>query len=213
MRHLHRRRFRALRRPQRRGGFGPPPGDLRNAALMAAAPRTQAALALAQGIARSLSGSASHPHPGAGRFACRSICPTWSRRQGFFQNDPVATGWRYFCQPRLLPEIRRELAAQIEVVTAGRPDRLASQQPPQPAPAPQHLSAGGGLGPGVRHPCGALGPGGLAHHLGPGPGRPLAQNRPGSDLRASSVAGPKKLPGPRVSFLTTISSASSMMGA
>jgi predicted glycoside hydrolase/deacetylase ChbG (UPF0249 family) len=28
----------------------------------------------------------------------------------------VATGWRYFCQSRLLPEIRRELAAQIEVV-------------------------------------------------------------------------------------------------
>ena len=28
----------------------------------------------------------------------------------------MATGWRYFCQPRLWPEIRRELAAQIEVV-------------------------------------------------------------------------------------------------
>jgi hopanoid biosynthesis associated protein HpnK len=36
--------------------------------------------------------------------------------QGLFPNNPVATGWRYFCQPGLLPEIRRELAAQIETI-------------------------------------------------------------------------------------------------
>ena len=36
--------------------------------------------------------------------------------RGFFPNNPVTTGWRYFCQSRLLPEIRLELSAQIEVV-------------------------------------------------------------------------------------------------
>jgi hopanoid biosynthesis associated protein HpnK len=36
--------------------------------------------------------------------------------QGHFGDCPVAVGWRYFFQPRLLPEIRRELAAQIEAV-------------------------------------------------------------------------------------------------
>jgi chitin disaccharide deacetylase len=38
--------------------------------------------------------------------------------QGRFLNDPVAAGWRYFFQPRVLPEIRRELVAQIEAVLA-----------------------------------------------------------------------------------------------
>ena len=36
--------------------------------------------------------------------------------QGRFGNRPVAVGWRYFYYPRPLPEIRRELAAQIETV-------------------------------------------------------------------------------------------------
>jgi hopanoid biosynthesis associated protein HpnK len=38
--------------------------------------------------------------------------------RGNFLNDPVAVGWRYFFQPQGLPEIRRELAAQIEAVLA-----------------------------------------------------------------------------------------------
>ncbi len=38
--------------------------------------------------------------------------------QGRFLNHPVTTGWRYFWEPRLLPEIKRELAAQIEAVLA-----------------------------------------------------------------------------------------------
>ncbi len=38
--------------------------------------------------------------------------------QGRFLNDPVLVGWRYFCRPGLLPEIRRELAAQVETVLA-----------------------------------------------------------------------------------------------
>ncbi len=36
--------------------------------------------------------------------------------EGCFPNDPVAAGWRYFFNPALLPEIRRELRAQIEMV-------------------------------------------------------------------------------------------------
>jgi hopanoid biosynthesis associated protein HpnK len=34
--------------------------------------------------------------------------------QGCFLNDPVQVGWRYYWQKGLLPQIRRELAAQIE---------------------------------------------------------------------------------------------------
>ena len=36
--------------------------------------------------------------------------------QGWFQSHPVKTGWRYFWEPRLLPEIESELRAQIEAV-------------------------------------------------------------------------------------------------
>jgi hopanoid biosynthesis associated protein HpnK len=38
--------------------------------------------------------------------------------QGRFRRDPVRVGWRYFSRPGLLPEIRRELAAQVEMVLA-----------------------------------------------------------------------------------------------
>ncbi|MDI6853467.1 MAG: hopanoid biosynthesis-associated protein HpnK [Deltaproteobacteria bacterium] len=34
--------------------------------------------------------------------------------RGNFPDNPVAAGWRYYFRPSLLPEIRRELAAQIE---------------------------------------------------------------------------------------------------
>jgi hopanoid biosynthesis associated protein HpnK len=90
-------------------------GLLTCASLMAAGPRTQAALALARdlpglclGVHLTLvQGQAVLPPP---------AIPHLVNSQGFFPHDPVATGWRYFWQPRLLPEIRRELAAQIEVV-------------------------------------------------------------------------------------------------
>jgi hopanoid biosynthesis associated protein HpnK len=36
--------------------------------------------------------------------------------EGNFPQHPAATGWRYFSRPHLLPQIRRELAAQIEAV-------------------------------------------------------------------------------------------------
>lgn len=36
--------------------------------------------------------------------------------QGNFPRDPVRAGWRYYFQPGLLPEIHRELKAQVEAV-------------------------------------------------------------------------------------------------
>ena len=82
---------------------------------MAAGPRTQAAL----GLARDLPGLCLGVHltliQGRAALPPKAV-PHLVDARGFFPNDPVATGWRYFCQPRLLPEIRRELAAQIEVV-------------------------------------------------------------------------------------------------
>jgi hopanoid biosynthesis associated protein HpnK len=82
---------------------------------MASAPRTLAALSLA----RRLPGLSLGVHltliQGKAVLPPKHL-PHLVNSQGFFQNDPVAIGWRYFCQPQLFPEIRRELAAQIEVV-------------------------------------------------------------------------------------------------
>jgi hopanoid biosynthesis associated protein HpnK len=94
-------------------------GLLACASLMAAGPRTQAAL----NLARDLPGLCLGVHltliQGRAVLPPKSV-PHLVDSRGFFPNHPVATGWRYFCQSRLLPEIRRELAAQIEVVlTAG----------------------------------------------------------------------------------------------
>jgi len=90
-------------------------GLLSSAALMAAGPRTRAALSLA----RELPGLCLGVHltliQGQAVLPPKHL-PHLVNGQGSFANDPVATGWRYFRQPRLLPEIRRELAAQIEVV-------------------------------------------------------------------------------------------------
>jgi hopanoid biosynthesis associated protein HpnK len=90
-------------------------GLLSCAGLMAAGPRTEAALSLARdhpglclGVHLTLIQGRAILSPGA--------VPHLVDSRGVFPNNPVATGWRYFCQPRLLPEIRRELAAQIEVV-------------------------------------------------------------------------------------------------
>jgi len=90
-------------------------GLLACASLMAAGPRTQAALSLA----RTLPGLCLGVHltliQGRAVLPPQAV-PLLVDSRGFFPNNPVATGWRYFCQPRLWPEIRRELAAQIEVV-------------------------------------------------------------------------------------------------
>ena len=90
-------------------------GLLSCASLMAAGPRTQAAL----NLARDLPGLCLGVHltliQGRAVLPPKAV-PHLVDSRGFFPNNPVATGWRYFCQSRLLPEIRRELAAQIEVV-------------------------------------------------------------------------------------------------
>ncbi|MEJ2670998.1 MAG: hopanoid biosynthesis-associated protein HpnK [Deltaproteobacteria bacterium] len=90
-------------------------GLLTSAALMAAAPRTRAAYALAQEMPDLC--LAVHLTLIQGRAVLPpKHLPHLVDSQGFFSNDPAATGWRYFCQSHLLPEIRRELAAQIEAV-------------------------------------------------------------------------------------------------
>jgi hopanoid biosynthesis associated protein HpnK len=96
-------------------------GVLRCASLMATGPRTRAALHLARelpdlclGVHLTLiQGRSVLPPP---------ALPHLVNSQGFFPHNPVAAGWRYFRQPNLLPEIRRELAAQIEtILRAGLP--------------------------------------------------------------------------------------------
>ena len=90
-------------------------GLLSCASLMAAGPRTQAALSLAKTLPGLCLGV--HLTLIQGRAVLPpTAVPHLVDSRGFFPNAPVATGWRYFCQSRLLPEIRRELAAQIEVV-------------------------------------------------------------------------------------------------
>jgi len=90
-------------------------GLLSCASLMAAGPRTQAALSLARDLPGLCLGVHLTLVQGQSVLPPPAI-PHLVNSQGFFPHDPVATGWRYFHQPRLLPEIRRELAAQIEVV-------------------------------------------------------------------------------------------------
>jgi hopanoid biosynthesis associated protein HpnK len=90
-------------------------GVLRGASLMAAAPRTQAALSLARQLPELCLGV--HLTLIQGRAVLPPAhLPHLVNNQGFFPKHPAATGWRYFCQSRLLPEIRRELAAQIESI-------------------------------------------------------------------------------------------------
>ncbi|MFZ5448253.1 MAG: hopanoid biosynthesis-associated protein HpnK [Thermodesulfobacteriota bacterium] len=89
-------------------------GLLRSASLMAAAPRTQAAIALSRALPDLCLGVHLTLIQGRAVLPPEHI-PSLVNAQGFFSNAPVATGWRYFSQPRLLPEIRRELAAQIEL--------------------------------------------------------------------------------------------------
>jgi hopanoid biosynthesis associated protein HpnK len=90
-------------------------GLLSCASLMAAGPRTQAALSLARAHLGLCLGVHLTLIQGRATLPPEAV-PLLVDSRGGFPNNPVATGWRYFCQSRLLPEIRRELAAQIEVV-------------------------------------------------------------------------------------------------
>jgi hopanoid biosynthesis associated protein HpnK len=90
-------------------------GLLRSTAVMAAAPQTSAALALAQESPGLCLGVHLTLIQGQAVLPPKHL-PHLVDSQGFFPNNPVITGWRYFRESRLLPEIRRELAAQIEAV-------------------------------------------------------------------------------------------------
>ncbi len=90
-------------------------GLLRCASLMAAGPESPAAFRLSRerpglclGVHLTLIQGRSVLPPAA--------IPHLVDAQGRFPNHPVAAGWRYFWDPRLLPEIKLELSAQIEAV-------------------------------------------------------------------------------------------------
>jgi len=90
-------------------------GLLRCASLMPGGPQAEAAYRLA----RELPGLCLGVHLTLiqGRAVLPPVeIPHLVDSQGRFLNDPVEVGWRYFWEPRLLPEIRRELRAQIEAV-------------------------------------------------------------------------------------------------
>jgi hopanoid biosynthesis associated protein HpnK len=90
-------------------------GLLRCASLMAAGP----AVAEAVRLARELPGLCLGVHltliQGRAVLPPQEI-PRLVDPQGRFLHNPVQAGWRYFWEPRLLPEIKRELRAQIETV-------------------------------------------------------------------------------------------------
>jgi hopanoid biosynthesis associated protein HpnK len=90
-------------------------GLLTCASLMAAGPRTQAALSLARDLPGLCLGVHLTLIQGRATLPPEAV-PHLVNARGWFPNNPVATGWRYFWRSGLLPEIRRELSAQIEVV-------------------------------------------------------------------------------------------------
>jgi hopanoid biosynthesis associated protein HpnK len=90
-------------------------GLLRCASLMAAGPRTQAALRLARDLPGLCLGVHLTLIQGRPVLPPQEV-PHLVTPRGWFAHDPVATGWRYFFRTGWLPEIRRELAAQIETV-------------------------------------------------------------------------------------------------
>ena len=90
-------------------------GVLRCASLMAAAPAAAQACSLARGLPGLCLGVHLTLVQGGAVLSPGKI-PHLADSRGRFPVNPVAAGWRYFFQPRLLPEIRRELAAQIETV-------------------------------------------------------------------------------------------------
>jgi len=92
-------------------------GVLRSASLMVAGPRAPEALALARQLPHLCLGVHLTLIQGRATLPPRHL-PRLVDSEGYFANHPVATGMRYFFQPKLLPEIRRELTAQVEAVLA-----------------------------------------------------------------------------------------------
>lgn len=92
-------------------------GLLRCASLMVTAPWAEQAIDLARGRPELCLGVHLTLIQGRSALPPRAI-PHLVDSQGCFLNDPVRVGWHYYWQPGLYPEIRRELAAQIEAALA-----------------------------------------------------------------------------------------------
>ncbi|MEW6660143.1 MAG: hopanoid biosynthesis-associated protein HpnK [Thermodesulfobacteriota bacterium] len=92
-------------------------GLLRCASLMVTGPAAPQAMAMAREMPELCLGVHLTLIQGRSVLSPRDI-PHLADTQGFFAHDPVRVGWRYYWQKGLLPEIRRELAAQIEAVQA-----------------------------------------------------------------------------------------------
>ena len=90
-------------------------GLLRCASLMAVGPQVEAAFRQARELPNLCLGVHLTLIQGRAVLPPEKI-PHLVDNQGRFLHHPVATGWRYFWEPRLLPEIKREMAAQIETV-------------------------------------------------------------------------------------------------
>jgi len=90
-------------------------GVLGCASLMPAAPAAAQALALARELPELSLGVHLTLVQGRSVLPPHAI-PRLVDAQGSFPHDPVRAGWRYYFQPDLLPEIHRELKAQVEVI-------------------------------------------------------------------------------------------------
>jgi hopanoid biosynthesis associated protein HpnK len=90
-------------------------GLLRNASLMPAAFAFDQAIALSRNLPGLCLGVHLTLIQGRAILPQKNI-PHLVDAEGMFPTDPVQTGWRYFYETGLLPEIRRELRAQIEAV-------------------------------------------------------------------------------------------------
>jgi hopanoid biosynthesis associated protein HpnK len=88
-------------------------GSLTCASLMVAAPAASHALTLAREFPDLCLGLHLTLAQGKAILPPRNL-PHLVDPQGSFPNHPVLTGWRYYFELRLLPEIRRELATQID---------------------------------------------------------------------------------------------------
>lgn len=90
-------------------------GLLRCASLMPGAPAAAQALALSRNLPGLCLGVHLTLIQGRAVLPARAL-PRLVDSEGRFPHHPVKTGWRYYFQPGLIPEIRLELRAQIEAV-------------------------------------------------------------------------------------------------
>ena len=90
-------------------------GLLRNASLMPGGPAFDQAVALSRDLPSLCLGVHLTLIQGRAVLPPGNI-PHLVDSEGRFPNDPAGTGWRYYFETRLFPEIERELRSQIEAV-------------------------------------------------------------------------------------------------